>query len=201
MANSQTTDAIFCAALAYVKAHEFVTDATLNKKVINVICESIENSRSSIEKRYERINKHTKDNFMERDADIKLDRHKCAAAFMIAFLEKLDFDSDFQGKIEKSAAKYKILKEKIAIEVGKMIMVTMIKGDNRPKNRQLIDFLAKNGDIFKYPKVESDEKQYEVNWAIELYHARKMRKLFVPSLSNELFCLEKYNRMRAGAKE
>lgn len=118
------------------------------------------------------------------------------------FWKKINFDADLQNKIETSTQKDKLLKEKIAIDIGKMIMVTMIKDDNCPKNNPLIKFLTKNGNAFRYPKVEkSDKKKYKKNWKIELYHANDKNKLFVPSLAHELFYLEKYNRMLAEPKK
>lgn len=88
-----TLNAIFNAIDAYVKNSQFTNVETVNRKFIRVILGSIKNSRVAIEKRYEEINKQTKDNFMEieQEETIKLDRHKCSAAFMIAFLEKNKF--------------------------------------------------------------------------------------------------------------
>jgi hypothetical protein len=136
---------------------------------------------------------------MQQGEDVKLDRHKCTAAFMIAFLERWELDIDVVKKLDKSLSKSNLIREKLVIDIGIMIVVTMIKDDDCDKNRKIIDLLNKNDNMLKFPGVESDDNPYAKNWALELYYARLRRKLFVLSLSNELFCIEKYNRLLAAA--
>jgi hypothetical protein len=163
------------------------------------ICTCIRNMRENMEKRYTEINNYIKTNFMKsvEGEIVRLDRHKCAAALMIAFLEQ---------PIDIKTPVIPTMKERLAIRIGLSIMLTMImdmngKGiEETQKDAAFSVFLKNNKNTFNFPKVLSDDNPYEQNWESELYFARKENKLFILSLANELFCIEKYNRMIAGVE-
>jgi len=197
MANPDTFDAMFSGAVSYIRSRSFGEDATASKKLADVLCQSLDKSRNAIEVEYTRINSDTKRDFMEFKEVIRLDRHKCTAAFMIAFLKRLELDPDIIKKLSRSLPVSNLIKEKLVMDIGLVVMATMIKADTCEKNAKIIDFLSRNDDFFKLPEVESDHKPYARNWAMELHFANKKNKLFVLSLSHELFCIEKINRLLA----
>jgi hypothetical protein len=63
-------------------------------------------------------------------------------------------------------------------------------------NMGLIEFINKNGGL-RYPPCVCDKNSYLNTWMTELYCARKEDRLFVLSISNNLFMIETYNRQRA----
>lgn len=193
MATIESYDAIFNDTVAHVKRGG---GAALGKNVARSLITALEQSRSGIEAEYERLRDETKEKFMQDNAE-PLDRHKCAACFMIAVLRKLHIEL-----IERNPATSKLIKEKIAIDVGLPILITMIKED-REKNSKLIAFLGRNNNRFVFPDTICDEAPYMQNWALGLYYDRlnEPERLSVLSLSNALFWIEAFNLERATKKQ
>jgi len=125
-----------------------------------------------------------------------LDRHKCAACFMIAILRKIKLEA-----VENSPNVSKLLREKIAIEVGLAVLVTMTKSDHtKPENKTIINYWNSKNNKINYPGVLCDHREYAKNWAAELYYEYKHDKLFVLAISHQLFWLDIYNRAVAEGK-
>jgi len=199
--NEKAFGAIFGGVIGYLEGLTSEDGSVGLEKLISSVCNSIRVSQAKIENRYAEINQHTKDDFMKlvEGEEIRLDRHKCAAAFMIAFLEKSDINA------ENTAIP--TMRERLAIRIGLSIMLTMIKDMNdktvedTEKDSAFAVFLTNNKDRFQFPKILNGTNSYEKNWELELYFANKDNKLFILSMANELFCIEKYNRILSGEKE
>jgi len=117
-----------------------------------------------------------------------LDRHKFVASFMIAFMNEL--------KLEKYKNKSKLTKEKISLLLGLSIFKFFIVSDDANyKNAALTRHLKKNN--WAIPPLICDSNAYMKNWASELFFAYNEKRLFVLSLSHELFLLETFNRQLA----
>jgi len=158
----------------------------LSSGQIQALHSDFNSSKVLMLRNYDGVKNYIKAHYME-DSTGLLDRHKCAASFMVATLNTLKLDNS--SRLNKSL----FLKEKIAIVAGLSVLRTFIVGDNANyKNAGIITFLGENGG-FVFPEVISDHKPYQRNWALELQCAHKEDKLFVLSLSNQLFCIERYN--------
>ena len=122
--NEKAFGAIFGGVIGYLEGLTSEDGSVGLEKLISSVCNSIRVSQAKIENRYAEINQHTKDDFMKlvEGEEIRLDRHKCAAAFMIAFLEKSDINA------ENTAIP--TMRERLAIRIGLSIMLTMIKDMN-----------------------------------------------------------------------
>ncbi|MCL1947292.1 MAG: hypothetical protein FWF51_09130 [Chitinivibrionia bacterium] len=145
-------------------------------------------SKSKMLRNYSDVNFYAKASYMKHKNDLLLDRHKCAACFMISVLNELDLNIDDYNS--------NLIKEKIAILAGLGIMHFMIVRNNHNyKDSGFISFL-KDSD-FEFPEPICDKNQYLKNWALELGHAYKEDRIFILSLSNELFLIEQYNRCLA----
>jgi hypothetical protein len=154
------------------------------------ICNVIEASKASIKAEYETVRQEAKETFMIDEKGL-LDRHKCAAALMIAILRGLN-----TGSLDKNPALRKTVREHLSLTAGLIILVNMIKDDHKnPQNARIIEYWRTNGYTIRYPETLKGTGKYVDNWAVELYHARQKGRLFVLALSNELFLLEVYNRM------
>jgi hypothetical protein len=157
---------------------------------VSAVCGDLERSKVPMMRCYSGINSSVKFDYM-KISEGRLDRHKCAAAFMVATLNGL--------KLEKCAviAQNEFLLEDIAIHIGLIILRTFICFDSKNhKNAGIIAFLNESKG-FVFPEPICDSKPYIKNWALELYYARKAEALFVLSLSDKLFLLESYNRALA----
>jgi len=148
-------------------------------------------SKSAILGEYLAYNSLVKATYM-RIAEGRLDRHKCAACFMIAFMKKLIIEHDND--------KYEKYRERLAILAGLTVMGTFIKGRDSYDNTDILAFLTKNNG-FELPELLCDKVSYERNWALELrsvYRGRDCgQKFSVLGLSDELFLIESYNRQLA----
>jgi hypothetical protein len=154
---------------------------------------AVKQSRVVIKAEYEKLRDETKRECM-LDVSEPLDRHKCAACFMVAFMKKLKIPS-----LEQSPSTSKLFREKMAIDVGLNILITMIRCDTRATNAEFIDFLDNSQNLFVFPDILCDERPYEHNWALGLYYDRQKERLSVLSLSNTLFWVESYNRQLAAS--
>jgi len=163
---------------------------TLVKVVRDALIRAVADSRPAVIAEYERLRDETKNKFMQ-DTNGPLDRHKCAACFMIAAMAKLDI-----AEIEQNPLTPKLTKERIAIGFGLSVLISMIRED-RNKNAKLIAFLDKTNDKFVFPDTLCDEEPYFRNWMLCLYYGYADNSLHVLSLSNTLFLIEVFNRERA----
>jgi hypothetical protein len=180
MAAKESFNAIF---------NDTITQIKNNREYADILCPAIKVSRMNIIIEYGRLNKFVKDNFMQAN-DEPLDRHKCAAAFMVAILTKLEID-----RLEQNPKISKLIKEKIAIEIGLSVMITMIKKKiDDIENVAIINYWNNNNNTINFPPSLCDKGDYVKNWALGLYYARKENKLFALSLANDLFLIESYNR-------
>lgn len=179
MANDATFDSMFNALkLAAQNNVQFKTD----------ICKVIEVSEESIKTEYNAVRLEAKKKFMVDEKGL-LDRHKCAAAWMIAILRGLD-----TGSVDGNPSVRKTVREHISLTAGLIILVNMIDDDHKnPQNTQIIDYWRANNYIIRYPETLKGTGKYLDNWAVELYHARQNERLFILALAHELFCLETYN--------
>jgi len=192
-------NAIFGDVISYLEGLKGATGVTGTADARQHICACIRDARDGMEKRYADINKYVKTNFMKsvEGKTALLDRHKCAATLMVAFLEQ---------PIDIKTPIIPTMKERLAIRIGLSIMLTMILDMNgkdveeTKSDTAFSIFLKDNKNAFNFPEVLSDDNPYEQNWELELYFARRENKLFILSLANELFCIEKYNRMIAGVE-
>ena len=180
MANQFTFEAVFNSLI------ETIED-TMPERDVVILCGLLRKSQNEICREYIDIRNCAKERYMKR-RNGRLDRHKCAAAFMIAFLNKLDTGSAVR------AAK-NLVREKLAIVAGLTVLGVFMESDEPTKDH--LDFLRhlkKNGG-FASPETKCDNKPYSENWAMELYHARLEKKIFLPALAHELFFIEQYNRL------
>jgi len=176
------------------------------ESLAELICNYLTQNRERIEEEYTYINRRIKRKYMST-CDGLLDRHKCAAAFMMAFLEIIETP-------HKQGLFYKTLKERFAIFAGLSIMATMMReelldmeskrfggvfvDDAKYKEcRDTIAYWKKNNGEFVFPNVICDSNPYHNNWALELHYAQQENRLFALSLANELFCIETHNRQLA----
>jgi len=187
MANDATFESLFDALKqAAQKNVQFKVD----------ICKVIEASQEAVKAEYEEVRRKAKKAFMVDEKGL-LDRHKCAAAFMIAILKGLDTSS-----VDGNPSVRKTVREHLSLTAGQIILVNMIDDDyENPQNTQVVDYWRANNYAIRYPETLKGTGKYIDNWAVELYHARKNDLLFVLALAHEIFCLETYNRQLAKIEE
>jgi len=190
----------------FQNAAEKEWSAVGKEKVGAMICEKLAASRDELYEEYTYLNHKIKRKFM-RYPDGMLDRHKCAACFMAAFLEIVQLPN-------LNKPRHVTYKERIAIVAGLSIMATMIKEelsdmgakklrgepidlDKYTENWDTVAYRQKNNGDFAFPKSICDTNGYLYNWEREIHRARKDSSLFALSLANELFCIETYNRQLA----
>jgi hypothetical protein len=141
----------------------------------------LKESKAAMCRNYNDIKNDVKSKCM-KFKDKYLDRHKCAAAFMIAVMNNL--------KIKEN----NLNKENVAITIGLIILQIIIRKENKNYNDcGMMNFIEKNG--FQYPKCIRDDEPYEENWALGMHYDRLSGRLSMLSLSNTLFWVERYNRM------
>jgi len=149
------------------------------------LCDLLVKSKTAIYREYLDIKSLAAANFAAGKEGF-MERHRCAASVMIAFLKKLN--------VGEKWAVITYAKEKVAIFVGLTTLRAFIEDDNSNHNNAgIIAFLNKNGE-FRLPELAIKDDSYKKNWTLELYSALQKGHLFVPPLSNELFCIEAYNR-------
>jgi hypothetical protein len=184
MASKETFDFIFNLALEFAQ----------KTSIPDCLTESIKKSRVRIEVSYNNNNKDTKGKFMRKNVVQILDRHKCAACFIIAFMEGLEIEENCFSSLSLR------IKEKLAIYIGLQIMKLFIINVDNPKlsainkkaDAKLIKHLKSNNN-FSIPQKICDNKEYLINWTSELHYALEERKLFALSISHQLFLLETYS--------
>jgi len=179
-------DVIFANTIEAIRRLE----GPLPHSVRAALISALESSRSDIIGECERLINGIRGRFLE-DADGQIDRHKSAACFMIALMTKYDITS-----IEENPQTPKLTKERIAIDVGQSIVVTMMKG-TLEENSEMMAFLSKNKDDLVHPDTLCDEGEYRQNWALCLNYSNMDKCLHALPLSNTLFLIEAFNRERA----
>jgi len=155
-----------------------------NASMLRLDCEK---SKPNILRNYSDLNFYVKGAYMRNSSQEipRLDRHKCAACFMIAILNELDL----------TITNYKspLIKEKIAALAGLGILHFFITCDNRNLKDVGFATFIKEKD-FVFPANVGDKNEYMKNWTLELFHSFKENRTFILSLSNELFLIEQHNR-------
>jgi hypothetical protein len=166
-----------------------INGAVQNKTDAAQLVNIVERSKNAIRGEYLANNSLLKAKYM-KDPNGRLDRHKCAACFMVAFMKKFI--------IERDNEKFEYYREKLAILAGLTVVGTFIKGRDSCDNTEIIAFLTRN-NAFEFPKLLCDKvSSYERNWAIELRSMYNQNQPFsVLSLSDKLFLIESYNRQLA----
>jgi len=158
----------------------------------DALCRLVQSSRASILNVYIKLNRLSKRLYMV-DPNGLLDRHKCSACFIIAFVHGLLIESSsFDIKV------YENYREKLALLAGLSVLKTFIVGNSKdPKNAELANFL-KNRD-FSYPGLLCDTPppSYEEIWLFEIHNSYKRGRLSVLQLAHELFLIECHNRFLA----
>jgi len=185
MANEKTFNFIFDCVVKYID-NALVGQAS-GVKLSAVLCEH----KVAICKVYNSLRTSIKSAYMY-DPKRPLDRHKCAAAFMVALLEALPIKEKCLNK------------EYLAIGIGMLILKIFIFQEcQNTADLGFIDFIKqKKGLVF--PACDCDMEPYEYNWALGIHYDRAKEsstnaKVLSPlALSNILFLIEKYNRLSAG---
>jgi len=163
---------------------------SLNKKQRVLLTESLKKSAVRICEKYATVRDSAKTNYMKRGLDARLDRHKCAAAFVIAFLERLD--------IKDAALSKTLVREYLAIQAGLIVLGAFIGEDN---DKSLAKFLDKNNGFALPQIIHKTRQEYLYIWAMELRYLKNENKLSVLSLAHELFYLESYNKLCVKSKD
>lgn len=122
---------------------------------------------------------------------------------MISFLEWFDL----------SAGKGKPLaKEKLSIIVGTTVMSLLLHAElakwkeieavkeitdvdeirKCKECKEIVKYLDDHNNEFGFPPIICDTKKYTHNFALGLHYAQKENRLFILSLANELFGIERY---------
>jgi len=187
MAKPETYKKLFDNIIAVIKKSD-VENA-------DALCRLVESSRFRILTIYGKLNDIAKHLYM-KDPNGRLDRHKCGACFIIAFVKGLLIDSDNMGQ-----KVYEDYREKLALIAGLSVLKTFIVGNGSdPKNAEFAAFL-KDKD-FSYPDLLCDTPppSYEEIWLFEIRNSYKQGRFSVLQLAHELFLIECYNRLLANPK-
>jgi len=178
--HEHTFSAIFADIMDFINSH--VTDTEAAKR----FCDMLLRSKNDIWSQYDGVKNIIKTHYMD-DPNGLLDRHKCAACFIVACLNGL--------KINEGKGQNNLNREKLALFFGLTVLRTfIILGNKNHEDAGIVSFMKQNGDTLIYPKCIKDFNQYRHNWALELFYAKESGSLFVLSLSHELFYIERYNR-------
>lgn len=147
----------------------------------------LKKKKAAMFRSYSAVRNSVKLNYMQNPKGL-LDRHKCAAAFMIAFLSQTALEDK------------NVNKEKTAILIGLYILKLFINSPNEGYSDPVMAaHIEVNG--FRFPKCKCDEGVYLHNWALGIHYDHKDGNLSVLSLANALFMLEAYNRYIAGLED
>jgi len=166
-----------------------IVDAVKVETADGAVAKLVERSSVAIRQDYSEINRLVKIAYMY-DPKGFLDRHKCGACFMVAFMRKLIIQPDQQ--------KYEKYREKLAIVAGLTVMGTFIIGDSKNLNNAgiIAELIQNKGFVF--PDLLCSALPYDQNWAFELRTSYNTGNLSILSLAHELFLIESYNRLKAG---
>jgi hypothetical protein len=180
--DERTFNAIFIDVIDFIDAK--ITDTKSAKR----FHEMLTRSKDNIWSQYDGVKNLIKTHYMD-DKDGLLDRHKCAACFIVACLNGL--------KINEGKEQNNLNREKLALFFGLTVLRTfIIFGNKNHEDAGIVSFMKQSGDKLIYPERIKDFNLYRHNWTLELFYARENNSLFVLSLSHELFYIERYNRER-----
>jgi len=180
MASEFTHNAIFDSLV------EALEDSWAEKNVKEV-CGLLRKQQGKIRRKYEDVKNDAKKKYMKKSKGL-LDRHKCAAAFMFAFLSEMSVsDTSKMGR--------GLVREKLAIIAGLTVLAVFVMADDSTEDNKRFAKYLKDNKGFNFPQNMYDDNPYSINWATELYLARTEDKIFLPSLAHELFYIECYNRI------
>lgn len=151
-------------------------------EVPSVSCTS--SAKDDIFQQYIEFNNHCKNTYMANPNNI-LDRHKVSACYMLAILSAspLSFNMSYEDDILIT------INEHLAITVGLSILRAFIETENLQKGEKGTN----HSDIFL---PYTDHGNYRDIFAVELYFTRKEKNYNMLSLSNTLFLLEQYNKLK-----
>jgi len=177
MANEQTFTYIFKSILLGI-------DSIPNKKLAKRLHDGFKDNELKIRNDYAAINNFIKQEYM-RDPGPgeykRLDRHKTAAVFMVAYLECFEEERNLD-------------KECLAIFIGTLILKIFIRLEcKKNKDFGLISLIEQNNG-FEFPDCTRNEGKFDHNWALGMNFDRAKDKLSVLSLANILFLIECHNR-------
>jgi len=148
------------------------------------LCALLKEKKIPLFRNYTTIRNSTKLSYMQNPEGL-LDRHKCAASFMLAFLSQVTLEDR------------NVDKEKIAIMIGLYILKLFINSPNDGYcDPAMAAYIETSG--FRFPKCKRDKGPYLHNWALGIHYDYKEGKPSVLSIANALFMLEMYNRQLAG---
>jgi hypothetical protein len=116
MMTGEDFESVFRNAISYMQD---------NFQYADPLCKALKGSIRLIAAEYKVAYSGILKGYME-DKSGALDRHKSAAAFMVAILRKLK-----SGDLERNPAVSKLIREKIAIQIGLCVLMTMIKREGR----------------------------------------------------------------------
>jgi hypothetical protein len=150
----------------------------------DLFCRTLENRKGLLFRAYDGARSNVRFRYMQ-NPNSHLDRHKCAAAFMVAFLEIFEDKDNNALNIEF-----------FAITLGLLILKIFINTrSERYRDSKMVVFIEKTGFVF--PSSICDEGTYKHNFALGIYYDRKENVLSALSLANALFLIESHNRILA----
>jgi hypothetical protein len=160
---------------------EDINREVANKALAGRFCGKLAECKARICREYAAVNNYIKTRYME-SPPTRLDRHKCTAAFMVAFLENF------------TAAEHNLNREYLAIYVGALVMKIFIRRECKNYgDLALLDLIAKNNG-FVFPPCRCDDGEFRHSWALGMYYDRQSGRLSALSLANTIFLIESYNR-------
>jgi hypothetical protein len=185
MAKKETYDKLFWDVAEAVKF------ATIDKGDAVAVAKIILRSKYAILRKYSDINRYVKAECMVGGIE-KLDRHKCAACFMVAFEKRLIVTDDNK--------KYEVYREKIAIIAAMTVLTSFAENEAKENgNHDMLNHIEANGG-FVTQKSTQDKKPYDEIWAMELrrIYTNKQERESALSVAKDLFGIEEYNKELAG---
>lgn len=178
--NSHGFNYIFDCVVKEVESGGLIPNAT-------AFCAFLKKRKAQMFRNYVAIRNSAKLGYMQNPKGL-LDRHKCAAAFMMAFLSQTSLEDK------------NVHKEIVAILIGLYILKIFINSPNDDYNDPAMAAYIEAND-FSFPKCKCDEGLYVHNWALGIHYDYKEGKLSILSLANALFMVEAYNRRIAGLED
>lgn len=174
----------------FVKANEFkfrVRDKNIKQEIWN---------------NYQALRDKCKSKYMSKNSNV-IDRHKVCACMMLAVVKARPFIYTGDLREDEDDECFDTPNEQLAITVGLSLLRGFIinstcdyEGKEKSKQQMQLDKeIFKDGFMFPN-QAEVYHGEYRNNFAIELYYTDKDNCYNILSLSNTLFLLEQYNRMK-----
>jgi hypothetical protein len=180
MAKKETYDRLFS------NTAEAAKSIICDKSDAVAVAKIILRSKPAILRKYLEISGHIKVECMVNGVE-KLDRHKCAACFMVAFEKRL--------VVEKYDKKYEVYREKIATVAAMTILASFVENDAKKQgNHNMLNHINLNGGLV-IPESLYEQKPYEEIWAMGLrrIYTGEQEVEAALSVAKELFWIEQYN--------